>query len=72
MRVVGMPVCFNCHTPADQIPGWEIEAEIEEVSVDEYARQDGTYNPISNMFCCDRCYIVIGMPSAPGGWRAPC
>lgn len=70
-RYEGAPTCFNCTKTPDQVPGWLLEAKIEGVTVEEYARQDGTYNPATNRFCCDDCYIKIGMPSAPGGWRAP-
>lgn len=72
VKVEGMPICFNCHKPADQIPGWDVEAKIEGISIEAFARQDGTYNPVSNQFCCDECYMALGTPSAPGrGWRAP-
>ena len=39
---------------------------------DEYIQEDeGTYNPETRTFCCTSCYIEIGMPVAPGGWKAP-
>lgn len=71
MSEQGSPTCFNCGKTAAEIPGWETEAEIEKITVEEYARQDGTYNPATNRFACDECYIAIGMPVAPGGWVAP-
>jgi len=32
---------------------------------------EGTYNPESGHFACTDCYIKLGMPSSPRGWRAP-
>lgn len=29
--------------------------------------EEGTLNPENNHFACDRCYIMLGMPSLP--WR---
>lgn len=34
-------------------------------------QEEGTYNPLNGHFLCDRCYITLGQPSAPGGWRCP-
>jgi hypothetical protein len=33
--------------------------------------EEGTYNPLNGHFACDTCYIKIGMPSGPAGWRCP-
>lgn len=38
----------------------------------EYVRaEDGTYNPETNHFLCDDCYMRAGMPSSPNGWKCP-
>ena len=38
---------------------------------DVYASDDGTYNPETNQFMCDECYIAAGMParSTLPGWK---
>ena len=39
---------------------------------DAYIREEeGTYNPENGHFLCDNCYIAVGMPSGPNGWRCP-
>lgn len=38
---------------------------------DDYAREDGTFNPSNGHFLCDQCYIEAGMPSSPTGWTCP-
>lgn len=64
-------VCFRCGVrPADDY-GIRSIAREEEITPDEAAAEDGTYNPDTRTFACDRCYIAIGMPSSPVGWRAP-
>lgn len=65
------PTCAYCGRKANEIPGLEWEAEQEDMSAAEYAREDGTYNPETDHFACDGCYIKIGMPSSPEGWIAP-
>jgi hypothetical protein len=65
------PSCFRCKRVASEIPGIVETAEVEEMTPQEYAREDGTYNSVTGHFACDKCYIEIGMPSGPFGWKAP-
>jgi hypothetical protein len=37
----------------------------------DVAREDGTFNPLTNAYACTLCYIAIGTPSSPTGWRVP-
>jgi hypothetical protein len=38
----------------------------------DYVRlHEGTYNKDNGHFLCDSCYIMAGMPTAPGGWVCP-
>ena len=72
--------CFRCGKTPEELeeyqPGnedsgasWE-EGDFESPS--DYVRQEeGTYNPETKRFCCTTCYIAIGMPSTPQGWKAP-
>lgn len=63
------PRCFRCNRSAVACyPLWAID---EAGSPAQMAQSDGTYNPETFHFCCDRCYIEIGQPSSPTGWRAP-
>lgn len=75
----GEPYCFRCGKPASSFTAYSdewIDSETSFTSCADYVRQEeGTYNPATNRFACDECYIAIGMPvGEPGnayGWRAP-
>lgn len=70
----GEPYCFLCGKPASAFPEyddlidpcWDRPTRAQAVESEE-----GTYNPDTNRFACDGCYIRIGMPSSPNGWKAP-
>jgi hypothetical protein len=39
---------------------------------EQYVRsEEGTFNLKNGHFACTACYINIGMPSSPRGWKAP-
>lgn len=59
-----------CNRKAEDIESVVAEASYQDESPNDYAMQDGTYNPETNEFCCDECYIKLGMPSGPSGWKA--
>lgn len=75
----GEPYCFRCGKPAGSFEEYdyfeESEREVHGSRADYVKREEGTYNPETNRFACDACYIAIGMPvGGPGsdyGWRAP-
>lgn len=69
----GEPYCFRCGRPASSFYEY-----VEMGKADGYLtawqyvlNEEGTYNPDTNRFACDACYIAIGMPTTPRGWRAP-
>lgn len=33
--------------------------------------EEGTYNPLTDHFLCDQCYIDAGCPASPSGWKCP-
>lgn len=54
--------------PDEEPPSGPVTPEMRE----EYVMtEEGTYNPLNGHFTCTKCYIKIGMPSGPGGWRCP-
>lgn len=72
-----------CDRYASEMPDYDTffcssKEELDSLSEDElkqrrnaYVRsEEGTYNPANGHFACDRCYIKIGFPSSPSGWRA--
>ncbi len=66
----GEPYCFRCGKPASSFAEYDYQYAGGDRA--DYVRdQEGTYNQDINRFACDGCYIAIGTPSAPGGWRAP-
>lgn len=64
-------VCFNCHRTPDQISEYSEEMTGNPDPIAYVQREEGTYNRDNGHFCCTDCYISIGMPSSPTGWRAP-
>lgn len=64
-----------CGRRPEEIPEYaEAEAVVDGtyLSPSDYVIcQEGTFNPANGHFCCTECYVQIGMPSSPQGWRAP-
>ena len=66
------PICFVCKKKASELSEYTSECVGGNKTPAEYVRkEEGTFNRESNLFCCTSCYIDIGMPSRPGGWKAP-
>lgn len=72
------PICIGCAKRPHEIDGYRVMvmAGPGDTPSDEAVRQyvieeEGTYNPANGHFLCDEDYIKSGMPSSPGGWRAP-
>lgn len=70
MAKQAQPTCPYCKREAQDIPALVEQANFEGETPRDFAMQDGTYNPTSNEFCCDECYVRLGAPSSPTGWRA--
>jgi len=69
----GEPYCCRCGRPASSFREY-VQGALEEClasAVDYVRHEEGTYNRATNRFACDGCYIAIGMPTAPNGWKAP-
>lgn len=80
------PICARCRKTAsalfdqDFLNGYYAEENYDyaeevgyqtDITPAQHARDDGTYNTTTNTFCCDDCYIAIGMPTTRYGWKAP-
>lgn len=64
--------CIGCGKAPAEIDEYIEMAEIEEISPEQYVRsEEGTFNPENGHFACTTCYIGMGMPSSPRGWKAP-
>lgn len=62
--------CCRCGRSPEQIPEIVAEAKEEEMSPDEWVREnEGTLNTETGRFACDKCYIALGMPANP--WPLP-
>lgn len=71
----GEPYCFRCGKSASSFEIYEqlYDAGSGATAAEWVREQEGTYNPATNRFACDACYIAIGMPVGPlsVGWKAP-
>lgn len=67
----GEPYCFRCGKPASSFSEYASNLEECQSYADYVREEEGTYNPHTNRFACDACYIAIGMPAGPAGWLAP-
>lgn len=64
--------CTGCNRTPEDIEEYLPENTGSGLDAVEYViREEGTYNPENGHFLCTSCYIAAGMPTAPGGWRAP-
>lgn len=71
-----MPVldlrCFRCRRQPYEIEEYIDAGAVEGQTPAEYVLEsEGTLNRTNGHFVCTECYIEIGMPSSPQGWRAP-
>lgn len=66
------PRCIGCGKGPDELGEYVESAQEAEMTPADYLRaEEGTYNPANGHFACTECYIKMGMPSTPTGWRAP-
>ena len=55
--------CNICQRKPEDIEEYQIEAEVNDMTPEQFViQEEGTYNPVDNIFTCTRCYISIGMP----------
>lgn len=66
------PVCIGCGLTPDELDCYTELADDAGLTPTEYVMQEeGTYNKENGHFTCDPCYIGMGMPTSPRGWKAP-
>ena len=55
--------CVVCGKKVEDILIYRLMAEEEGLTPEEFViNNEGTYNREKDIFCCDGCYIKIGMP----------
>ncbi len=61
--------CARCRkVPAEVVDrAWLEEGELAEHYI---LVNEGTLDRATGAFLCDECYIAVGMPSSPTGWKA--
>jgi hypothetical protein len=60
-----------CGRSPEQIPEYVQMARESNMSPAEFvAQEEGTFNTENGHFCCTECYIKLGQPSSPTGWKA--
>ena len=66
------PICVGCKKRPHEIEEYIEAAAEDSMDPNDWVRtEEGTYNRENGHFLCTTCYIAVGMPSKPGGWRAP-
>lgn len=66
------PVCIGCRRRPEEIGEYVEAAKADDMTPADYVwAEEGTLNPANGHFLCTSCYVLAGMPVAPGGWRAP-
>jgi hypothetical protein len=64
--------CIGCGKSPDEIEEYVDQANAQDVTPDEFVElEEGTLNHANGHFACTECYISMGMPSSPRGWKAP-
>ena len=65
------PICIGCNKKPSELEEYIECCDIGETPDDYVRKEEGTYNRLNGHFVCSMCYIKIGCPSSPTGWRAP-
>ena len=61
-----------CGRTPSQIEEYKVLARADKMNPDEWViAEEGTFNPKTNHFACTDCYIKLGQPTAPNGWKCP-
>lgn len=64
--------CIGCHKSPEELYSPEaVEAYGFETAREFVLKDEGTLNLTNGHFACDSCYIKMGMPTSPQGWKAP-
>jgi hypothetical protein len=64
--------CIGCGKAPREIDEYVEAAEDEDMTPEQYvSAEEGTLNRENGHFACTTCYIKMGMPSSPRGWKAP-
>lgn len=65
--------CCRCGKQPHEIDEYVVHAQSRdpEICAKWVREEEGTYNPRTDTFACTDCYIRMGSPSSPHGWKAP-
>lgn len=64
--------CIGCHKSPDQLEEYIDSGRENGMTPEDYCwEEEGTLNCANGHFACTTCYIAMGMPSSPFGWKAP-
>jgi hypothetical protein len=63
--------CIYCKRNPEEIPDCVDNPEQDPDPTHFVIENEGTFNHGNGHFACTDCYIAIGMPASPRGWRAP-
>lgn len=65
-------ICIECGKKPSELSEYVYYAEQEGITPEQFVYEnEGTFNFSNGHFLCTDCYIKVGMPSSPHGWKAP-
>lgn len=65
-------ICVGCGKAPDQLNEYVEAAQELHISPEQYViNEEGTLNIENGHFVCTPCYVHMGCPSSPTGWKAP-
>jgi hypothetical protein len=64
--------CIGCGKEPHEIDEYVEGAADMDLTPEAYVEiEEGTFNHENGHFACTSCYMAMGMPSSPRGWKAP-
>lgn len=63
--------CIGCDKKPEEIDEYVQCGKQNNMTPAQFVRtEEGTFNRRTGDFCCTSCYIKLGQPSSPFGWKA--
>ena len=67
-----IPFCLGCIKTPEELLEYVMAVEDTPETPSHYVKfNEGTYNRKNGHFLCTDCYLKVGAPSSPQGWKAP-
>ncbi|MEE8262763.1 MAG: hypothetical protein V3R83_09905 [Gammaproteobacteria bacterium] len=65
--------CSYCGKAPEELPEYSLKGQEDYYGspADFVMKEEGTLDRSTGAFCCTDCYVKIGCPTEPVGWKAP-